>query len=417
VSPAVNTDYDIVIIGGGMVGATLACALGQAGIGRIAVVEAHAPDTGTDINDGHIDIRVSAVTQASARLFQRLHIWDAIPPSRISPFREMHVWDATGRGEIHFDSADIGEPSLGYIIENSIIQSALFNRLQSFDTIDWICPASLSDLQITDDKVNVHLDNGRELSTKLIVGADGHHSAVRDKAGIKTHGWEYQQTAVVATITPSGPHSETAWQRFLPDGPLAFLPLADGQCSIVWSTTPDNAKRLLAMNEADFLNELQQTFGDKLGKMQGTGPRAAFPLRLCHADKYVIDRLALIGDAAHTVHPLAGQGVNLGFMDAAALAGVISEAHERGKDVGGLPVLRRYERGRKGDNLGMMMVMDGFKRLFGSHLTPVRWLRNAGLSLTNSAWPIKNLIMRQAMGLARSSHQDDEPEKRASSGY
>ncbi len=418
-----SQDYDVIIVGAGMVGATLACALGSSAL-RIAVLEAQALPVDVPLNDD-IDLRVSAITRASQRIFTAVGAWPGMAARRMNAFREMHVWDAGGasdynavatpvyKGEIHFDSADIGESTLGYIVENRVIQTALLERLRSFSNITLLCPASVVSMAITADGVQVDLSQTglnqvHSLTAKLIVGADGAHSKVRQLAGIATRGWSYAQKGVVATVKTELPHCDTAWQRFLPSGPLAFLPLHDGRCSIVWSTTPEHADRLVAMDETAFLAALEHAFGDKLGKMiasaspshgSAAGSRAAFPLSLQHASAYTAPRLALIGDAAHTLHPLAGQGVNLGVLDAATLTEVILDAYNSDKDIGAHSILRRYERWRKGDNLAMMALMDGFKRLFSNDLVPMRWLRIGGLRLTHRLPPVKNLIMRHAMGL------------------
>ncbi len=388
--------YDIVIIGGGMVGAAFARALGGSVL-RVAVVEPRAqlPYQST----APTDLRVSAITQASQRIFAALDVWPTIAARRICAFREMRVWDAAGSGAIHFDSADIGTATLGWIIENQVIQSALWESLAIQNNIEVICPALPVDISFDEDAARVILDNGRTLNTHLLVAADGADSRVRAMAGIATQGWRYDQQGVVATVTSPRSHQDTARQRFLPDGPLALLPLSDGRCSIVWSTSPAQAERLLALGETAFCRELSVASDGVLGEIAATGPRAAFPLRLQHARDYVRPRLALIGDAAHCVHPLAGQGVNLGLLDAAALGEVLLDARQAGRDIGGLKTLRRYERWRKGDNLLMMGVMDGFKHLFGTGWSPLRVTRNAGLTLTDHLQPVKNLIMRRAMGL------------------
>lgn len=411
----IQQDYDIIIIGAGMVGATLACALGSSAL-RIAVLEAQ-PLPADTVLDNDIDLRVSAITHASQRIFTAVGAWPGMTARRMNAFREMHVWDEGGaqgyapaytptrNGEIHFDSAEIGEHTLGYIVENRVIQAALLDRLRAFSNITLLCPASVASVVIMADAVRVGLvhtdvNRGHPLTAKLVIGADGAHSKVRQLAGITTRGWSYVQKGVVATVKTSLPHRDTAWQRFLPRGPLAFLPLHNGGCSIVWSTTPEHADTLVAMDETAFLEALGQAFGDKLGKMMtSSGSRAAFPLYLQHATAYTAPRLALIGDAAHTLHPLAGQGVNLGILDAATLAEVILDAYNLGKDIGAYNILRRYERWRKGDNLAMMAIMDGFKRLFSNDFTPLRWLRTRGLGFTHRLPPIKNLIMRHAMGL------------------
>ncbi|MDQ2694947.1 MAG: UbiH/UbiF/VisC/COQ6 family ubiquinone biosynthesis hydroxylase [Pseudomonadota bacterium] len=388
-------DYDIAINGGGMVGAALACALGD-GPWRVALLEtARLPPPGPEV-----DLRVSAITLASQRFFQTLGAWEAMTHIRVGPFREMHVWDATGPGQIHFTSAAVGEAQLGWIIENRVIQAALLERCQSFANVQLLCPAALETAAVDADGVALLLEDGRQFSARLLVGADGANSRVRRLAGIEVGGWGYDQKAVVSTVRTEQSHRETAWQRFLPDGPLAFLPLPDGCCSIVWSTAPDRADALLHMDDKSFAQALGEAFAWRLGEIIDVGRRGAFPLRLLHARAYVKPRIALIGDAAHVVHPLAGQGVNLGLLDAAALAEVLTDADRRAADPGALKVLRRYERWRKGDNLLMQGVLDGFKRLFGSDLAMVRWLRNAGLTLTDTATPVKQALIRRAMGLA-----------------
>ncbi len=392
-----NTDYDLIIAGGGMVGATLANALGETDL-RIALLEGAPLDRIRPAAEP--DLRVSAIHRASQRIFAAIGAWEGMTAWRVSPFRDMRVWDAAGFGQIHFDSADIGEPLLGWIIENRVVQYALLERVQQLPAVDLLCPAALETAQsLAETGWRVRLHDGREFTTRLLVGADGASSKVRQLAGIDTGGWNYDQQAVVGNVRTAEPHQETAWQRFLPTGPLAFLPLHDGRCSIVWSTTPEQAEALLALDESAFAEALADAFDQRLGSIIEVGPRGAFPLRLQHAYAYVKSGLALIGDAAHVVHPLAGQGVNLGLLDAATLAEVILDALDAGRDFASFKTLRRYERWRKGDNLLMLGVMDGFKRLFGNSLPPVRLLRNAGLNLTDAAGPLKNLIARRAMGL------------------
>lgn len=387
--------FDVLIVGGGMVGATLASALAGSSL-RVAILEGGEPRD--VLPDDPIDLRVSAITRASRRIFTALGAWDGMVARRVSPFREMHVWDAGGEGEIHFDSAEIGEAELGHIVENRVVQIALWERLRGAENVSVFCPAACAALRHEAKETRVHLEDGRELSARLVVGADGAQSRVRQFARIPVQGWQYNQHGLVATVRTESGHRETAWQRFLPGGPLAFLPLHDGRCSIVWSCSPQQAARLQAMEDAAFCEELSRAFDGKLGRVLETSARAAFPLRLQHAQRYVAAGLALIGDAAHSVHPLAGQGVNLGILDAACLAEVLLDARASGKDVASLAVLRRYERWRKGHNLLMMATMDGFKRLFGSDWWPLRGARNAGLNLTDRLSPVKHVIMAQAMG-------------------
>lgn len=388
-------NYDIAIIGGGMVGATLACALGDAPL-RVAVVEPVAAPRQFPADD--FDIRVSAITRATQNVFAAVGAWEGMVARRVQPYEAMHVWDALGRGAIHFDCTELGEPDLGHIVENRVILAALLDRLGAFGNIDFLCPASATGLQLGDDGAQLFLADGRTLHARLLVGTDGTSSWVREQAGIDSTGWAYDQTAVVATVQTSRHHQNAAWQRFLPSGPLAFLPLPDGYSSIVWSTGHEQAEVLRNLPASQFLDELQQAFGDALGRMESVGPRGAFPLRLQHADRYVRPRLALAGNAAHTLHPLAGQGLNIGVLDAAALAAVLLSA--RRKDPGALPLLRRYERWRKGDNIAMLAAMDAFKRLFSNDFPPLVQLRNSGLLLADRLGPVKNFFVRRGMGLS-----------------
>lgn len=387
---------DIVIVGGGMVGATLACALGDS---PLKVVLLEAGSGRYDLPEQGFELRVSAITRASQRIFETLGVWPGIVARRISPYRDMHVWDAGGEGVIHFDSAEIGEAALGHIIENNVITAALYERLSAFENVEVITNTHPASITIEAENASLALINGNCIKTRLIIGADGSRSAVRQQFAISVRGWDYDHTAVVTYVKTEKPHRETAWQRFLPTGPLAFLPLPDNYSSIVWSTQPQHAKQLTDMNDADFCHALGEAFAYTLGRIESTGPRASYPLRFFVANDYVKPRLALVGDAAHTIHPLAGQGVNLGLADVASLAEVLMDAVTQGKDIGAMSVLRRYERWRKADSMSLFVAMDSLKRLFGSEHPGIRWIRNFGLSLTNQITPLKNHLVRSAMGL------------------
>ena len=391
-----QTKFDLIVVGGGMVGAALACGLTGRGL-SIAVLESREPPRAWPA--GEVDLRVSALNHASRRILERVGAWDRIRELGASPYREMRVWDAVGHGSIHFDSAEVGAPDLGHIVENRVTQLALWERLEAAEDVALICPARLRDLSLTADAAVLELDDGGRLEARLLVGADGRDSFVRDRLGIATRGWLYDQRAIVANVAVGEWHQETAWQRFLPTGPLALLPLLDGRCSIVWSVTEARGDELLAMDDKAFAAALEEAFVRRLGDVIAVGPRAAFPLRLQHAEEYVRPRLALIGDAAHAVHPLAGQGVNLGFMDAAELAAAVDEALAHKRDIGGLWALRRYERARRGENALMLAAMDGFKRLFSNGVLPVAAVRSAGLVAADRIRPIKLAFMRQALGL------------------
>ncbi len=388
--------FDLTVVGGGMVGAAFALACSGKGL-SVAVVESRAPRR--DWPKGEVDLRVSALSRASQRMLTRLGAWGRIAELGASPYRRMRVWDAGGPGAITFDAADLGEPDLGHIVENRVIQLALWERLEQASDVTLICPASIADLVRGPGGARLVLGDGRVLQCRLLVGADGRDSLVRELAGIPTSGWDYEQSAIVANVVPEQWHQETAWQRFLPTGPLALLPLADGRCSIVWSASDVRAEELLALDDAAFSEALTEAIEGRLGQIRLDGPRASVPLRLQHAGRYVEAGLALIGDAAHAIHPLAGQGVNLGFLDAAELSSALDIALERRRDIASLWTLRRYERARRGDNLAMLAAMDGFKRLFGNRFPPLAAARGLGLALADRIGPVKRLFMERALGL------------------
>ena len=385
--------YDTVIVGGGLVGVTLALALGEIGL-RVAIVE--RSDAPAAPPGPARDLRVSAFTVASERILRALGAWAALPAERIGPMREMHVWEQAG--EVHFDSAGIGEPALGHIIENALVQWAVEQRVDALPNVEWHRGAELAGLAFDGGEAVLGLAD-RRFRASLVVGADGADSRVRSLAGIEVAAGDYRQEAVVAEVRTALPHRETAWQRFLPDGPLAFLPLPNGASSIVWSTTPEHAGQLRALDDDAFGFEVADAFEWKLGAVNAAGARAVFTLHHLHARAYVCDRVALAGDAAHVVHPLAGQGVNLGLLDAAALAEVVARAHALGRDIGARATLRRYERWRRGHNALMQAVLGGFRHLFSSRYAPVRRLRETGLALTDRLPPLKAGFMRFASGL------------------
>ena len=386
--------FEVIVVGAGMVGAALALALGRQGF-KVALVDAHAPQLEWS-QDGY-DIRVSAITRASQHIFESLDAWPMMQAERISPYRDMHVWDAGGDGVIHFDSADIGEPDLGHIIENRVIIKGLHACLAEQQNVTPFWPVQPKAMTLSDTEANLVLADGTELQARLLVGADGARSWVRRQAGVSVKGWDYDQVALVTWVKPELFHQETAWQRFLSTGPLAFLPLTEGYCSIVWSTSPEHAAQLQDMEADRFAQELQAAFDNKLGVIESVGPRAMFPLRSFETQHYILPRLALVGDAAHTIHPLAGQGVNLGLADMASLVQVLTEAKQQ-RDIGTEKTLRRYERWRRADNRSMLIAMDGFKRLFSTDQSTLRWVRNLGLKLTDQVLPLKRLIMQQALG-------------------
>jgi 2-polyprenylphenol 6-hydroxylase len=352
------------------------------------------------------DPRVYALSRASQELLEHVGVWRRVVGARAAPYRRMRVWegtDAFGPGALDFDSAEIGEPDLGHIVEDALLRTVLGDVLAAAPQAQLQVGAEIASFAVHERDVVVELTNGGAVRGTVLLAADGSDSAVRRLAELPVTGHRYEQTAIVAHVTSTGSHQETAWQRFLPGGPLALLPLADGRSSIVWSLPTAEAERLLAASEAEFIAELAAATAGVIDQLTACSKRVAFPLQALHALKYATQRVALLGDAAHTVHPLAGQGMNLGLLDAAAIAAVIEDALLAGEDVGDLKVLRRYERRRKGDNLAMLAAFDGLNRLFrlSGWASP---LRSLGLRTVESAEPVKRLLMRKALGLAAGRH-------------
>ena len=394
---------DLIIVGAGMVGSALALALQHSGL-QILLLDGGPLSVKPFDQSAAFEPRVSALSAASQRILERLGAWDGIAARRTSPYGEMQVWDGSGTGQVHFSAASVHAEVLGHIVENRVVQDGLLDALYEAD-LGLLPGARLEQLRRSGDDWLLTLTDGRELRAPLVIAADGANSAVRRLAGCATREWDYLHRAIVTSVRCSKPHQQTAWQRFTDDGPLAFLPLAKADdaehwCSIVWSTTPAEAERLMALDDAAFCHELGKAFEWRLGDVLESDPRHCIPLRQRHAKRYVEPGLALIGDAAHTIHPLAGQGVNLGFLDAAVLAEVLMHALERGENLADIKVLGRFERRRMPHNLAMMAAMEGFERLFQADPLPLRWLRNSGLNLVDGANEAKALFVRQALGLS-----------------
>ncbi|XQE66905.1 2-octaprenyl-3-methyl-6-methoxy-1,4-benzoquinol hydroxylase [Pseudomonas sp. P3C3] len=393
---------DLIIVGAGMVGSALALALEHSGL-EILVVDGGPLSVRPFAAEGAFEPRVSALSAASQRILERLGVWDGIVARRVSPYRDMRVWDGSGTGSVHFSAASVHAEVLGHIVENRAVQDALLDRLHD-SQIGLLGSARLEQLRRSGDGWLLTLADGRELRAPLLVAADGANSAVRRLAGCATREWDYLHHAIVTSVRCERPHQATAWQRFTDDGPLAFLPLArqgdEHWCSIVWSTVPAEAERLMALGDDAFRHELGKAFEWRLGQVTAVDPRLCIPLRQRHAKRYVESGLALIGDAAHSIHPLAGQGVNLGFLDAAVLAEVLLHALQRGEQPNDVRVLSRYERRRMPHNLAMMAAMEGFERLFQADPLPLRLLRNSGLNWVDDLPDAKALFVRRALGLA-----------------
>jgi 2-octaprenylphenol hydroxylase len=395
-----ETRADLLIVGAGMVGSALALALRDSGL-NILVVDGGPLTVKPFVADAPFEARVSALSIASQRILERLGVWDGIVARRVSPYSDMHVWDGSGTGKVHFSASSVHAEVLGHIVENRVVQDALVERLHD-SSIGLLADARLEQMRHSGDDWLLTLSDGRTLRAPLVVAADGANSTVRRMTGTATREWDYLHHAIVTSVRTADSHRKTAWQRFTDDGPLAFLPLdREGEhwCSIVWSVTPEQSERLMKLDDERFCRELENAFEGCLGQVISADSRVCVPLRQRHAKRYVAPGLALIGDAAHTIHPLAGQGVNLGFLDAAVLAEVLCGGVERGERLADERVLSRYERRRMPHNLALMAAMEGFERLFQADALPVRLLRNAGLKMVDHSAEAKALFVRQALGL------------------
>lgn len=392
-------DFDLIIAGGGMVGSALGCLIAaQSPQTRVCVLEPRPTEFAPP--DNTWALRVSAISRASQAVLQHAGAWPMIAAGRISPYRRMMVWegDDPGRG-LNFGAEDVGESELGHIIENDLVQWALGRRLEQLPNVT-VIPAAVQAVGVEPGQVSVIADGHGTMAGRLLVGADGAASPTRTMMDIPTRGWSYHQRAIVATIRTERAHRDTAFQRFLPGGPIAFLPLCDGSISIVWSTPEDDTDTLLELDDDAFMEAVSQASGQVLGKLVTLGKRAAFALRAQYATRYTDKRFALIGDAAHAVHPLAGQGVNLGLLDVAVMAEVFLESLSRGRDPGDVLCLRKYERWRKGENLAMLAAIDGLGRAFKVGSGPLPYLRKIGVDLLGHTPMAKELFVRRAMGLA-----------------
>ncbi len=396
IATAGKVDADVIVVGGGIIGGTFACLLGQAGFKVILL------DSGIRQVKSlkHVDARIFAITMASKQILKKADAWHRLREEAIACFRKIHVWDENGAGEINFDSAAICQPTMGYIIPHQFIVDALEEKLLGLENVRCLWSVSPAFLKEEADAILLSTENGLQFGARLIVAADGHNSKLRALANIHYKKHDYKQSALSCVVTTDLSHGETARQRFLQQGPLAFLPMRDPcQSAVVWSSSPEHIQRLCKLDKTAFHLELAAAFAHELGNIQKSSKPSVFPLSRAEADSYTRPRLALIGDSAHTVHPLAGLGANLGLLDAAALAEVVVDAAQRGRDPGRLQVLRRYERRRKGANKSMMYLLDGLKHLFENQFQAVQWLRNSGLDVVDSLPFVKHAVLRRAMGL------------------
>jgi len=385
-------EFDVVVVGGGLVGSSLVAGLAGTGL-RVARVDA-AAEASDARQDHEWDVRVFAISPGSERFLTAIGAWP-LDASRIAPVRGMRVLGDAG-GHIEFDARDAGAEHLASIVENRVLMAALSEQLSRQADLA-VFKGTAAQVVFADGFAALCLEDGSQLRARLLVGADGARSWVRAQAGIEASVRPYRQTAVVANFACSRPHRDLAWQWFRADGVLALLPLPGQRCSMVWSAAEDVAAELMTLDGEKLAARVAEAAGETLGVLETITPAASFPLQLVQVETLIRPRLALVGDAAHNLHPLAGQGVNLGFQDARELAQVLRERGACG-DVGEYRLLRRYERARREDVLAMTAATDGLQRLFGDSGRPLRWMRNGGLALVNQALPLKRLLIRQAFG-------------------
>ena len=389
-------EVDIVIVGGGMAGGMLAASLADQPLDIVLLDAAPAPQG----PQGEPALRVSALTETSEKLLRRTEVWPLMPADRLQPYEQMEVRDGDGTGEVHFSAEDAGASHLGTLVENDAVVAALYRRCMSLPRVQWRNDCRVSEIARADNVWQIRLHDGEVLRARLLVGADGARSMVRSAAGLQAQPQDTGHVAIVATLNTQLPHQRCARQAFLDSGPVALLPLyGDGHsCSLVWSLWPQRAEQLLQLSPQDFSRELTQATQSWLGEINLASERLVFPIHDLHAGHYVADGVALIGDAAHVVHPLAGQGINLGLLDAAVLAEEICRALAAGRHWHSLPLLQRYQRRRRGHNAMVVSAMRGFKLLFEQRSPMLRFVRNAGMSMVDRHHLFKGLLARQALG-------------------
>ena len=396
-------DAELVIAGGGLNGMLLAVACAGAGLSTIVVDRQDPAAMTADSFDG----RSSAIAYGSRLVFDGIGLWPEIAGDA-EPIREIRVADDNSPLFLHYDHRELAPGTnlatsnnapLGYIVENRVLRRALLTRAATLPSLKLLAPQTVTAMEASETGAAVMLADGARLRTRLVVAADGKDSPLRQAAGIRTVEWRYDQTGIVTTVAHQHPHGGIAVEHFLPAGPFAILPMTGNRSSIVWTEHAALAPRLLALPDAAFAAELRARFGDFLGAIEPIGPRWAYPLALMQAEHYVARRLALIGEAAHVIHPIAGQGLNIGIRDIAALAELIVDARRLGLDIGDPPGLDNYQRWRRADALLLAAVTDGLNRLFSNTVTPVRLVRDLGLAMVNRLPPLKRLLMQHAMGV------------------
>ena len=393
-----STDYDILIVGGGMVGASLAIALGNLPL-RVALIEAVEFESNTQPS---YDDRTIALSYGSKRIFDTLGIWSRVETGGATAIQHIHISDRGRFGFSRLAAADAGVEAMGWVVENRALGQALKPFLTATSNLTFLCPATMQDIEFSEDAASVTIRRGDKteiLRARLVVAADGGASAVRERAGIVATRTAYHQTALVTNITPEQPHRNVAYERFTDSGPLALLPMSANRCAVVWSLPPESVEAMLALDDAAFLTLLQERFGTRLGRFLKVGKRAAYPLAYTKVAEHIRPRLVLIGNAAHTVHPVAGQGFNLGLRDVAALAEVMSQALSDGKDIGALDVLQQYVDWRRRDVFAISTFTNSLVRIFSNDFAPLGLARNLGLVAVDLFPPAKRALLRLSMGL------------------
>lgn len=389
---------DVIIGGGGMVGMTLAVALARGGLD--VVVADPLPQAAS--LDAKFDGRVSALAYATVRMFGALGVWEHLAADA-QPIKDILVTDGRIGGEpspfsLHFDSAEVGAASLGHIVENRHIRAGLFAAAATLPNLRFVAPAALTDLKPTAHGIAATLANGETIDAALAVAADGRDSPMRDLMGLQVISWSYPQWGIVATVEHEKPHNGVAYEHFLPSGPFAILPLTGNRSSLVWTEDEKLAPGMMKLDADGFDAEIARRFGGHLGATRAAGPRWSYPLKFHLARGFVTPRFALCGDSAHGIHPIAGQGLNLGLKDAAALTEVVLDAARLGLDIGNLASLQKYERWRRFDSFALSVATDGLNRLFSNDIAPLRLLRDVGMGIVDSIGPARRFFMRHAGG-------------------